>query len=316
MSLRSTAAAIASSLFIVIAVPAASQAQTPADLALRIDRLEAQLRELTGLIQQLTFRVEDLEQLVEVLRADNEALYQLLAEAGIDPTQLPAEAPAAVAAAPANAPGFVTPPANAAQGNTPVTQVPGAPLDLTQVIRPDGNLNLNGAPAAVPAAEPAPAAPAAAAAVTPAPAAAPAPANAGPVPPVAIAATGDAQADYNRAYQLFLNGDYSLAEEAFAAFVNSYPAHELAVDAKYWMAESLYARGEYSQAANQFYAVFVANQTHPKAPDMLLKLGLSFVQLGQRQSACDTFGLIPVRFPNASNALLDRVAAEQTNAGC
>jgi tol-pal system protein YbgF len=314
MSLRSTAASIIAALSIAVALPAASQAQTPADLALRIDRLEAQLRELTGLIQQLTFRVEDLERLVEVLRADNEALYQLLADAGIDATQLPAETPA-VAAAPANAPGFANPPANAAPAPGPVTQVPGAPLDLTQVIRPDGNLNLNGAPAAEPAAAAAPAA-ADAPAANPSPAAAPAPANAGPVPPVAIAATGDAQADYNRAYQLFINGDYALAEEAFAAFVNSYPAHELAVDAKYWMAESLYARGEYSQAANQFYAVFVANQTHPKAPDMLLKLGLSFVQLGQRQSACDTFGLIPVRFPNASNALLDRVAAEQTNAGC
>jgi tol-pal system protein YbgF len=306
MTVRSSLAAVAYAISVAIAVPSASHAQTPAELALRIDRLEQQLRELTGLIQQLTFRVEDLQQLVEILRADNEALYQLLATAGIDPGQL-AAAPAAAAAVPpagagaANAPAITNPPVNLVQ--TPVAggQQPGAPLDLTQVLRPDGNLNVNPVPAD--AAPPIDAAPPAAIAQQPA-------------PPAAITATGDAQADYNLAYQLLLNGDYVLSEQAFTVFIESYPNHPLAVDARFWMAESLFSRGEYSQAANQFYSVFVANQSHAKAPDMLLKLGLSFVQLGQPQSACDTFGLIPVRFPNASNVLLDRVATERANAGC
>jgi len=296
MSMRSRLTAIATLFCVALALPTAVRAQTPAELALRIERLETQLRELTGLIQQLTFRVEDLEQLVEILRADNEALYQLLAAAGVDPGQL------AAAAAPVE----TTPPAggNAPVAANPATPLPGAPLDLTEALRPDGNLNLNPAPAGTPVAE-APVAPVTPPAATPTPPAA-----------INIAATGDAQADYNRAYQLLLNGDYALSEQAFAVFLANYPANPLAVDARFWTAESLFSRGMYSEAANQFYAVFVANQSHAKAPDMLLKLGLSFVQLGQLESACDTFGLIPIRFPNASNALLDRVSTERTNAGC
>jgi tol-pal system protein YbgF len=306
MTVRSTLAAVAYALSVAIAAPTASHAQTPAELALRIDRLEAQLRELTGLIQQLTFTVEDLERLVEILRADNEALYQLLATAGIDPGQLVAETPAPAAVAPAgagaaNAPAIANPPVNLVPAPAPGGQLPGAPLDLTEALRPGANLNVNPVPAD--AAPPIEAAPPAVVAQQPA-------------PPVAITATGDAQADYSRGYQLLLNGDYVLAEQAFTVFIDNYPNHPLAVDARFWMAESLFSRGDYSQAANQFYSVFVANQSHAKAPDMLLKLGLSFVQLGQPQSACDTFGLIPVRFPNASNVLLDRVATEQANAGC
>ena len=270
-----------------VAAPFAAQAQTPAELALRIDRLEAQIRELTGLIQQLTFQVEDLQQLVDILRADNEALYQLLA--GADPNALGATPPLAGGAA--------APPLNL--GDTPVAGggQAGGPLDLTEALRLGGNANVEPAAGNAP---PLAVQPPAVVAET----------------PINVAATGDAQADYNRAYQLLLNGDYTLAEEAFSVFLASYPGHVLSVDAEFWVAESLFSRGLYSDAANQFYSAFVANQGHTKAPDMLLKLGLSFVQLGQTESACDTFRLIPNRFPNASNALLQRAATEQTNAGC
>ena len=295
MKMRSTLRMVASALCFTLAIPAVSHAQTPAELALRIDRLEAQLRELTGLIQQLTFQVEDLGQLVAILRADNEALFQLLNTAGVDPALLAAATPVQ----PAGAANAITP-GNAIETPAVGAGEPGAPLDLAEALRPDGNFNLNAASAngaeIPPAIEPPPAA----------------------IGPAAIdvAATGDAQADYNQAYQLLLSGDYALAQEAFTVFLGAYPSDTLAVDAKFWLAESLYSRGMYSEAANQFYSVFVANQDHAKAPDMLLKLGLSFVHLGQLESACDTFGLIPQRFPNASNALLDRVATEQANAGC
>ncbi len=60
-------------------------------------------------------------------------------------------------------------------------------------------------------------------------------------------------------------------------------------------------------------------QTYPestKAPDMLLKLGLSLVGLGQRETACATYAEILKKYPKSSNALMQRVKAEQASASC
>lgn len=302
---------------LMLASPAPGFAQTTAELALRIERLEAQLRDLTGLVDDLTHQLQQLQQLVAVLRADNEALYQMLLDAGIDPG-----APPAAAAVPATT---VTPPTTAASapliggpatdaGNpAPLPQQAGQPLDLTQALRPDGNFNLNANAAAngaatppVSGAGPAPAAPVPAAGETPA----------APTTTAALTPTGNAQADYDAAYQYVLNGDYAQAEAAFNVFLANYPGNALSVDAQFWVAESLFSRAMYRDAANAFYNAYVANPNHEKAPDMLLKLGISLAQLGQAQSACDTFALVLTRYPNASNALRQRVATEQTNAGC
>jgi TolA-binding protein len=47
-----------------------------------------------------------------------------------------------------------------------------------------------------------------------------------------------------------------------------------------------------------------------------LKLGLSLNGLGQREAACGTFGEILKKYPKASNALIQRVKAEQASASC
>lgn len=276
MSVRSVSVACGLSIGIAIAASAPGYAQDNADLALRIERLEAQIRDMTGLIDGLTYQVEQLQLMVNAL----------LGNAGAPAEQGLAQAPAAGAPL--------------ALGNvvaTPQQAGAGAPLDLTQAIRPGGAFNIN---------EPAEDAPAAL------PPAAENGAAAGP----AVAMTGNMQADYDVAYQLVLNGDYALAEVAFASFLRSYPGSELAVDAQFWLAESMFSRGMYLEAANEFYDAFVDNTEHPKAPDMLLKLGISLAQLGQLESACDVYIQVSARYPDASNAIQQRVATERANAGC
>jgi tol-pal system protein YbgF len=311
-------------------VPAPGYAQSTAELALRIDRLETQLRDLTGMIDDLTHQLQQLQQLVEVLRADNETLYQMLAAAGVDVT-----APTNVATTTTTqtetttAPPPITPAATPASGAAPVAgpatpvlqQQAGAPLDLTQALRPDGNFNIGDGAAPAPATTETPAAaptPGAAVPSAAAPAAsAPAPAASGAAPTTtALVPTGNAQADYDVAYQYVLNGDYEQAEQAFRTFLANYPGNPLDVDAQFWVAESLFSRGLFRDAANAFYNAYVANPDHEKAPDMLLKLGISLAQLGQTQSACDTFQLVLARYPDASNALRQRIATEQSNAHC
>ncbi len=296
-------AVLVAAAFTLVALPA--KAQNQADLQLRIDRLQTQVQELTGMVEDLTFRVQDLERLVEVLRADNEALFQILAEAGISgvaATPAPAENEPVVVAAPAEDAPVVEGPALVA-ADPPAAEAPpandgggGGPLDLAGALRPDGGFNLDAPPGADDGGD--------VAAVDPA---------ANPSPPAAL---GDALSVYDRGYNQVLNGDYSEAEQTFQSFLAAYPGHELTGDARFWLAESLYSRGAYREAATEFYNVYVAFPGHEKAPEMLLKLGMSLASLGQTESACDTFALTLQSFPDAANALRQRVAAEQANAGC
>ena len=53
-----------------------------------------------------------------------------------------------------------------------------------------------------------------------------------------------------------------------------------------------------------------------KAPDALLKLGLSLAGLGERDAACSTFAAVLKQYPDASNALRQRVKVEQASASC
>lgn len=291
---------------IVIAAGSPVRAQDNTELLQRLERLDNQVRSLTAMVEELTFRVADLEELVEILQADNEALYQILAAAGIDPyavgDAVPGADPPAVAP-PVDQPAAVADAGQPESGQSvpaqPQLQAPadppqgGGPLDLAGVLRPDGGLNLD----------------------ADAPAAADDPGAAAPAEDRS-AISGDASADYNAAYQLVLNGDYEQAGSAFSDFLAAYPGNALVPDAQFWLAESMLSRGMYREAATAFYDAYVANPAHDKAPDMLLKLGISLAALGQTESACGTFEQVLQRYPDAPNALIQRVADEQANAGC
>ena len=57
-------------------------AQSGSDLMLRLDRLEAQIRQLTGVIEQLQFRNQQLEQHVRRMQDDAEQRFQELGSKG------------------------------------------------------------------------------------------------------------------------------------------------------------------------------------------------------------------------------------------
>jgi TolA-binding protein len=75
-------------------------------------------------------------------------------------------------------------------------------------------------------------------------------------------------------------------------------------------------RAQYRDAANEFLAGYKAYPKSGKAPDALLKLGLSLAGLGERDAACSTFAAVLKQYPNASNALRQRIKVEQSSAGC
>jgi tol-pal system protein YbgF len=265
----------------------------------RINRVEAQMRTLTGHIEELTFQITQLQEQVRRMQEDNEFRFREL-EGGAAPmarAEAPVETPSTdIASASPPAPPTLPPPDTAGQGQ-PLSG-PGAPP------QPLGTLTLSGA--------------AMGNSGQPLDLTAPLPPVSAPAgPDLAMAApTGDARSDFERAYRLVLSGDYATAEVALRQFLATYPEDPRAPDARYWLGESLFSRAQFREAAVEFHATYKNFPTSSRAPDALLKLGLSLAGFGERDTACATFASVLKQFPDVSNSLRQRVSFEQASAGC
>ena len=77
-------------------------------------------------------------------------------------------------------------------------------------------------------------------------------------------------------------GDYNMAERAFREFVITNPKNELAGNAQYWYAETFRIRQLYTDAASAYLEGYQKYPKSDKAPINLLKLGVSLVQIGEK----------------------------------
>lgn len=295
LSLRHALLAGFSLLAIGLIQPAA--AQDAADLVVRTSRLENQLRQLSGQIEQLQF---ENRRLTEQLRKMQEDVDFRFSERG---GQRNSAAPAPQAPRPA-----APPPGRERRGDAfdPAAQpgAAGGPRQLGQIIDEEfagdqgqGPMDLSSVGRPVPDGVLPPATPR------------------GP----SVAATGQAGSPrelYDLAYAHVLRKEYERAEMSFREFLQSYPRDRLAADATFWLGESYFQRRRYREAAEQFLKI---SRDYPKAnkgADSLLKLGMSLNGLGARDQACATFAKVGVDYPSASNAVRQGVEREQRRARC
>ena len=309
----------------------------PNDLGVRIDRIENALRQLTGTVEQLTYRNQQLEMQFKRLQDDTDYRLQQLGSKGappsraqpapqgapepgkrsdvFDPSQHP-NAPGAPrtlgnASAPMDADGGV---------GAPNGRAAGAPLDLSTLAGNAARVPANSMPAApVSNAEPVTAAPmpsAPRAAQNAPPRNVAAPAGAAPTRLATLPPSAKPQDEYDLAYGYVLHKDYALAEQAFRDFLKKYPDENLVPDAQYWLGESLYQRQRYRDAAESFLTVSDKYKTAGKAPNALLRLGQSLVALHQKEAACATFNEVGRKYPKASASVKRGVTQELKRAHC
>ena len=88
-----------------------------------------------------------------------------------------------------------------------------------------------------------------------------------------MAPTNTPKDEYDLAYGYVLRKDYALAEEGLRAFVKKYPQDRLVADANYWLGESLFQRQRYREAAESFLTVSTKFQTAGKAPELAVAAG-------------------------------------------
>ena len=91
---------------------------------------------------------------------------------------------------------------------------------------------------------------------------------------------------YEFATNLLKVGDYNTAERAFREFVITNSDHELAGSAQYWYAETFRIRQLYTDAASAYLEGYQKYPKSKKAPINLLKLGVSLVQIGEKDQGC------------------------------
>ena len=318
------------------------------DLVLRIERLEAENRRLTGLVEQLQYRNQQLEQQLRGVQGaappgqteqqtrvrEPEPRTPAQNVAAVPPQTLPPlpDQPSATppsAAPPAassgrhdvfdptqspNAPG-----APRTLGTLPATAAPPAVGPETGIGAPGGReagapldlSSLSGQAAREPP-------PVNASTIGPAGNGFPPRPQVSSPPPVqtVLAPSATPRDEYDLAYGYVLHKDYALAEESFRAFLKKYPADRLVPDANYWLGESLFQRQRYRDAAESFLAVSTKYETAGRAPDALLRLGQSLAALGEKDAACATFNEVGRKYPRASLALRQGVEREQKRAGC
>ncbi|MBN9063529.1 MAG: tol-pal system protein YbgF [Rhizobiales bacterium 65-9] len=295
--------------FLVSAAPAALAQQDPAELLLRVTRLETQLRQMSGQIEALQFQNRKLEEELTRFRKDVDIRFEDLGKpaarsGGAAPPR--AGAPTPVSPPPAvggrrsdafdpdthpESPGVprqlgstpASPPlarSGSTQGDAimeedePGTRQAGAPLDLSQ------------------------------------------PRAGGSPPPIGVSPPSQARADFDVAMGMIQRGEYPAAEMAFRQFLQSHPRSALAPDATYWLGESYSQRNLHRDAAEQYLKVTTNWPQSARAADSMLKLGVSLAALGARDQACSTYREVDRKYPNASPGVKRGVEREFKRARC
>lgn len=260
-----------------------------ASALVRVTALEGELRGLTGAIEEIRHKVDTagrrLDKLVEDVDFRLSAIERTLAEVTAMATQ---------GVAPAQSRTGMPAPEAAGSGMAP--QVPG-PSGQPGVL---GTIPVDRLPSPGSAVE----------------TASPTPAR-----PKSLLPEGTPKERYDFARRLLREGllrsqDLVKAERAFEEFLTAHADHELADNARYWLAESHYVREDYNQAAAVFVEGYQTSPTGIKAPDNLLKLGMSLSRLGRGDEACAAFQELNEKFPDSADRIKVHSQTEWQKAGC
>ena len=111
-------------------------------------------------------------------------------------------------------------------------------------------------------------------------------------------------------------GDYSTAERAFREFVLDNSEHELAGSAQYWYAETFRIRQLYTDAASAYLEGYQKYPKGNKAPINLLKLGVSMVQIGEKDQGCKMINGLELQYPKANQSVIQKAKYESKKFEC
>lgn len=134
--------------------------------------------------------------------------------------------------------------------------------------------------------------------------------------PLSILPESDEESQYEYAINLLKQGDYETAEKAFTEFISIGDDKNYLSNSHFWLAETYYVRENYKDAAKNYLSLYQTFPNANKAPDALLKLGISLVNMQQKEQGCMTFIQLQESYPEANSSIIDRSNLELKRNGC
>ncbi len=125
-----------------------------------------------------------------------------------------------------------------------------------------------------------------------------------------------AEKQYEFATSFLKVGDYTTAERAFREFVLTNSDHVLAGNAQYWYAETFRIRQLYTDAASAYLEGYQKYPKGEKAPINLLKLGVSMVQIGEKDQGCKMINGVEKQYPKANQSVIQKAKYESQKFEC
>jgi tol-pal system protein YbgF len=124
------------------------------------------------------------------------------------------------------------------------------------------------------------------------------------LPPASLSGVDQAaiQRAYENAYSNYRVSDYQGAIRGFDGFLKTYPKHQLAPNAQYWIGESHFHMHDYRAAIEAQRRLLGSYPDSAKVPDALLIIGTAETNLGDNAAARKTFEELIARYPNTESA--------------
>lgn len=123
-----------------------------------------------------------------------------------------------------------------------------------------------------------------------------------PAPPADPKTLALEKKSYDAAYSLFLKKDYARAVPALQAFVDVYPASQLAPSAQYWIGLALQNKRDYKQSLAAQQTLIKKYPDSTKVPDALLAIASMEAEQGNSANAKGKLEEIVTRYPNSDAA--------------
>lgn len=122
--------------------------------------------------------------------------------------------------------------------------------------------------------------------------------------PLSITDDAKSEAAYRDAFGALKSGEYDKAITALSAFQQQYPNSQYGDNAQFWLAEAHYVKRDFAAALPEYQKMMTNYPASKKLSHAMLKIGYSYLELGQPDQARGVLEDLQRRFPGSAAAQL------------
>ena len=116
--------------------------------------------------------------------------------------------------------------------------------------------------------------------------------------------------------ELQRSGRYAMAAREARKVLTDNPTGPVGHEARFLLGEALLEQGSYRDAANRFLENYTSDPSGIRAPQSLLNLAVALNRLGENQAACSSLSELLNAYPDADRAVRAAAERELEAAGC